>query len=360
MKNIHEMVTDTFKDCEIGKVYSKVEVVDQVVQKYGCNPASVIPSDYCYNRINDGINFETCIHIFEYIGRDSYKYLGENYQFTGGIFHKPKGGIEVLVGEWVNGEVKFDNSAEFLATGANHMIKKYQKKCFAEYKSSLGLDNTYTYLYGNPINVLVPIETAVNGYMIVGAYPSAKFFTVEGIPDVPLYDNDSPFSSESYFDGSRVRSIPSGVELEQNYLAPLGISRSECWITDLVKVFLFKEGHVNRYKRLGAEIAENRSRFKEYAEKSLAWLEEEVRVANPKVVLLLGAEVTSVLFNTSEAKAKAFLDGRVRTLNLGDRETSVICLPHPGIVMKTSVRNPWPQRFREEIIPRVIAELAET
>ena len=82
-------------------------------------------------------------------------------------------------------------------------------------------------------------------------------------------------------------------------------------------------------------------------------------MANPKVVFLLGAEVTSVLFNTSEAKAKAFLDGRVRTLNLGDRETRVICLPHPGIVMKTSVRNPGPE-VSEEIIPRVIAELAET
>jgi len=54
--------------------------------------------------------------------------------------------------------------------------------------------------------------------MIVGAYPSAKFFTVKKsdgsvITDVPLYDNDSPFSNESYFDGSRVRTIPSGKEL---------------------------------------------------------------------------------------------------------------------------------------------------
>ncbi len=239
------------------------------------------------------------------------------------------------------------------------MIKSYQKRCFTEYKASLDLDKSYTYLYGNPVNVLVPIETAVNGYMIVGAYPSAKFFTVKGIPDVPLYDNDSPFSSESYFDGSRVRSIPSGVELEQNYIAPLGISRSECWITDLVKVFLFKEGHTRRYHQLGVDVIENRSRFKEYAEKSLVWLEEEVRLANPKAVFLLGVEVTSIIFGISETKAKSYLDGRIRTLNLGGQDTRVICLPHPGIVMKTSARNPWPQKFRDEIIPMAISELAK-
>ena len=55
-------------------------------------------------------------------------------------------------------------------------INEYQKNCFANYKPNIGYRSEYRYLYGNPINTLVPIETAVNKFMIVGAYPSAKFF----------------------------------------------------------------------------------------------------------------------------------------------------------------------------------------
>lgn len=88
-------------------------------------------------------------------------------------------------------------------------IQEYQQKCFSQYKKDIGYPEGYTYLYGNPINVLVPIETTKNKIMIVGAYPSAKFYTVGITIDVPLSDNDSPFSNESYFDGSRVRTIPS-------------------------------------------------------------------------------------------------------------------------------------------------------
>ena len=109
----------------------------------------------------------------------------------------------------------------------------YQKHCFAEYKKSIGYPEKYTYLHGNPIRVLVPVETALNKVMIVGAYPSAKFFTVEGIADTPLSDNDSPFSNETYFDGSQVRTIASGRELNEVILKNIDVERTDCWITDL-------------------------------------------------------------------------------------------------------------------------------
>ena len=123
-------------------------------------------------------------------------------------------------------------------------VQEYQKDCFMNYKTEIEYDSKYKYLYGNPVNVLVPIETALNKFMIVGAYPSAKFFTVNKVLDTPLYDNDSPFSNESYFDGTRVRTIPSGKELNEVILSDIGVDRSECWITNLVKVFLFKKGHI--------------------------------------------------------------------------------------------------------------------
>lgn len=107
-------------------------------------------------------------------------------------------------------------------------VNEYQKDCFNNYKSDVDYDFCYQYLYGNPINVLVPIETTLNKFMVVGAYPSAKYFTINIISDTPVSDNDSPFSNESYYDGTRVRTIPSGKELNEVILPNIGINRNDC------------------------------------------------------------------------------------------------------------------------------------
>jgi len=227
---------------------------------------------------------------------------------------------------------------------------EYQKHCFREYKNHIGYPKDYKYFYGTPINALIPIETILNKVMIVGAYPSAKFFTIDGVSDTPVADNDSPFSNESYFDGSRVRTIPSGKELNDVILAQIGVNRADCWITDLVKVFLFKEGHVNRYKKLGKhDVAENRSKFLEFAQKSIWWLEKEIEICTPYVIILLGLEVTKVMFDVSDAEAKSYLDGNSRQMEINGILQNIICLPHPGILMKRTEKNPWPERFEREI-----------
>ncbi len=236
--------------------------------------------------------------------------------------------------------------------------KDYQKKCFAEYKIDIGYPDYYEYLYGNPINVLVPIETATNNVMIVGAYPSAKFFTVKGIADTPLYDNDAPFSNETYFDGSRTRTIPSGQELNDIILKCIGIERQDCWITDLVKVFLFKQGHIDRYLKLGKrDLTENRTMFNDYAIKSLSWLEMELSIAKPYAVILLGLEVISTICNISNTESKKYLTGLSREVTIGKQTVNIIPLPHPGILMRRAERNPWPERFNKEIAPLAKTEL---
>jgi uracil-DNA glycosylase family 4 len=233
-------------------------------------------------------------------------------------------------------------------------IKKFQKKCFHNYKHDIGYPTNYNYLYGNPINVLVPIETTINKFMIVGAYPSAKFFTVNGLQDTPLTDNDSPFSNESYFDGSRVRTISSGNELNEVILKKIGILREECWITDLVKVFLFKQGHINRYQKLKKnDLTENRTQFDNFAQKSIKWLNEEIEISNPSLIILLGVEVTKNIFNISEKIAKSYLTGEVKKKQINNIERSFVCIPHPGILMKKFSRNPWPERFEKLIAPKV-------
>jgi uracil-DNA glycosylase len=235
-------------------------------------------------------------------------------------------------------------------------ITSYQKKCFNEYKKDIGYPANYTYFYGNPINVLVPIEITTNKIMIVGAYPSAKFFRLNGINDVPLYDNDAPFSNEKYFDGTQTRCIPSGNELDK-ILNKIGVNRNDCWITDLVKLFLFKKGHIKKYNKLGKnDLIENRTRFIDYAKKSLKWLEYEITIAKPSIIITLGREVTSIVFNISENSATNYLDGSCRKKTVLDKEVNIISLPHPGNLMRN---NNWTERFENTISLKAKREIMD-
>lgn len=93
-------------------------------------------------------------------------------------------------------------------------ILTYQQKCDSEYTGSIGLPEQHTYPDGSPIRPLPPIQTAVKGIMIVGAYPSARF---ESRPSrerpsrrlIPVADNLQPFGYEQYFDGIRVSTLTS-------------------------------------------------------------------------------------------------------------------------------------------------------
>ena len=101
-----EEVRETFKNVVIGTALTTSEIKHRVYEKFGRNPGSVIPTDYCYNRYNKGIDFDKHLKIFEYTEEKNFIYLGENYPYTGKIYHKPKGGCEICVGELVNGKLK--------------------------------------------------------------------------------------------------------------------------------------------------------------------------------------------------------------------------------------------------------------
>ncbi len=65
---------------------------------------NILPSDFCYNRYNFGLKDFDGPFLFEYLGVNQYLILGEHYPYSGSIIHKPKGGVEVVVGEWINGK----------------------------------------------------------------------------------------------------------------------------------------------------------------------------------------------------------------------------------------------------------------
>ncbi len=102
---IEQELRITFENTAIGTELTRAQIIDAVVIKFNRNRGSIIPSDYCYNRLNNGIVFEKSLHLFEYTYNKTYIYLGENYRYTGKIYHKPKSCDEICVGEWIDGEI---------------------------------------------------------------------------------------------------------------------------------------------------------------------------------------------------------------------------------------------------------------
>jgi uracil-DNA glycosylase len=237
-------------------------------------------------------------------------------------------------------------------------VQDFQRNLFGNYKSCLTLPEPYQYLYGNPVQPVVPLDVAQHGVFILGAYPSARFASIRSERDVqrdvPVGDNCGPFSTERYFDGSRIRTVDSGKELEDKYLAPLGLKREQCWITDLVRVFLFKEGHITKYRKLNCPLPlyETRSKFEDFAKEGFCWLEDELEIAQPRLVITLGSEVAGILRQVKgQGKRNDLLYKDAEDISIGKVTCKAIHLAHPGIVMRPATdQNPWPRLHEEKII----------
>jgi uracil-DNA glycosylase len=240
-------------------------------------------------------------------------------------------------------------------------IEQLRRDILREYASSIGLPANATFISGAPLRPVVPLDTGSDVF-VIGAYPSARFGVINGERDVPMADNLGPFEPERYYDGERVRVQNSAAELDENYLKPLGVSRDKCWVTDLVKVFLFKEGHREKYARLGDQppAGYERKRFEDIGAKSIPWIERELKLSKPKLVITLGAEVAGIVTKTrGDAARTRLLSGDVRRLRIGEVEVDAAHLPHPGIVMREGkegepTKNPWPALNRQ-----FVAQLAQ-
>lgn len=236
-------------------------------------------------------------------------------------------------------------------------IKRLQRKMFENYARSVGLDPDAAYLDGTPLRPVVPLDTATGGVFVLGAYPSARFMVVErpGKPvlnNVPCADNLGPFEEERWFDGRRVRVQPSATELRDLFLDPMGITREKCWVTDLVKVFLFKDGHARAYRDLGATPPKGyeRERFDEIGKASLdEWIGQELAIAQPKLVITLGAEVAGIVRGVKSAAARTkLLQARVEDVAFGDSTWPTVHCAHPGILMRGE--NRWTAVHRGEFV----------
>jgi uracil-DNA glycosylase len=233
-------------------------------------------------------------------------------------------------------------------------ISDLLRQIYDGYARSVGLESTARYIHGTYLRPVVPLDTGVGGVFVLGAYASARFAVVDGIADCPVADNLGPFEQERWFDGTRVREQPSARELHDFFLEPLQLDRRACWISDLVKVFLFKPGHVERYRRLGG-IAPNgylRERFPEIGMRSLPWISRELELARPRLLITLGSEVAGIVRGVRSTGAQVgLLTPRAEPLSVGNVTVPTIHCAHPGILMRPGTRNRWPEQHRELFVP---------
>lgn len=93
-----DKVLNVFKD-KINQIFLKEEICDLVVHAYPTNNRkSVIPSDYCFNKLNaDPSSFK--LHRFEFTSDQKYKWLGPDHPYSGPIYWKSE-----QVGKWERGQ----------------------------------------------------------------------------------------------------------------------------------------------------------------------------------------------------------------------------------------------------------------
>ena len=52
---ITQQFRECFRDVAVGTKMKRQEIIDLLSERFGTNPSSIIPSDYCYNMKNKGI-----------------------------------------------------------------------------------------------------------------------------------------------------------------------------------------------------------------------------------------------------------------------------------------------------------------
>lgn len=100
MKNDEKMIAavqELIATHGIGYIMTTDQLVKFIHTNYKMTERSIMPPDYCYNRINNGIGL-TKPTLFEYLDRGQYKCLGEGYPYNGDVYHK-----EMVVGVCENG-----------------------------------------------------------------------------------------------------------------------------------------------------------------------------------------------------------------------------------------------------------------
>ncbi|NLZ72372.1 MAG: hypothetical protein GX905_00895 [Bacteroidales bacterium] len=229
-----------------------------------------------------------------------------------------------------------------------HRIRVYQEKCFNEYKKDIGYPEETIFLQGTPIHPIVPIQTVKNKVFVVGDFPTAKIATIKGVPNVPIANSDGPLIDEVYYKGNQLYENLMAKDLQECLLDEIGVSYKDCWLTNLVKVYLFTSLDVKKYEKLGKTILPTRNAFASYAQKSMKWLDEEIEICDPELIITLGAAPAQYLIKTTQARSVSLLDGLLRSYDVNGKQYPLISLPHPRILSRKKSKS-WMKLFDKRI-----------
>lgn len=87
------------------RLLTAAQIKALLAERFGTNPASVLPSDFCYNRWNQGSSRRK--PLFVRVGTGEYRYVGPDHPYTGVVLWRPKGATQDQVaGEWIGGELR--------------------------------------------------------------------------------------------------------------------------------------------------------------------------------------------------------------------------------------------------------------
>lgn len=219
-------------------------------------------------------------------------------------------------------------------------VLKFQQECYANYLADIRKEvsdfpDPYLFPDGNPILPVMPVKTAKDKLMFVGAFPSARFEKRDGLL-IPVANNLSPFGKEEYFDGQQIRKQASREVLDNHFFNHLGVDADEHWITDLVKVYLMPDAHVKNCSKVNPDITftNTHKKFKKIAKASMDWFQKEVAICKPKLIVTFGEIVARVIEGDNETKNAGLLNGNIKTINIAGKDYLISHLPHPEIVRR--------------------------
>jgi hypothetical protein len=85
-------------------ILSRAEIVNTLTARFGTNPRSIFPSDYCYNRWNLALGRQRWRPLFVHVAEGSYRYVGPHHRYSGDVMWRPLGNsVDQKYGEWIEG-----------------------------------------------------------------------------------------------------------------------------------------------------------------------------------------------------------------------------------------------------------------
>lgn len=226
-----------------------------------------------------------------------------------------------------------------------------------------------TYPFGSRLQLVVQQDRTPKKVFVLGVYASAVHAKWIG-PNNRLLVQALAVASEPeiFSDGTGIEKLlreiklpkgagqlepaepkfngPSGRSLDEDFLTPLGITRSDSWLCDLVPHTCVNDAqqaaidreYVPRAKKLGLPAVELPTVPKSFADEARRKeILEEVEEARPEVILVLGDQplrwwVRHV--TKSPSKLSEFGDteaeyGRLHDIEIGGRATKLLPLAHP-------------------------------